>query len=220
MPLIAPPPKPGRIRVYRVIDNFLQDEYNPLSLTIDDIVYLRETKGDAFELKCPQKGSSLSELYKKEIVETKLELIEFPLHEAAKMGDCNFLRECLENKVSVNSLDRSSSTALHWAAYTGHFDILEILLTISNVAISAQNKLGDTPLHAASSKGRIECVQLLVDSGANLQIKNSQGKRPIDVAINPEIASFLQTTMSERGLTELEAADYLGDEEDEESIGD
>jgi len=41
----------------------------------------------------------LSELYKKEIVETKLELIEFPLHEAAKMGDCSFLRECLENKV-------------------------------------------------------------------------------------------------------------------------
>ena len=78
--------------------------------------------------------------------------------------------------------------------------------------------MGDTPLHAASSKGRIDCVQLLVDSGANLKIRNSQGKRPIDVATNPEIASFLQTTMAERGLTELEAADYLGDEEDEECI--
>ncbi|KAF7631058.1 hypothetical protein Mgra_00008709 [Meloidogyne graminicola] len=137
MPLIAPPPKPGRIRVYRVINDFNNDEPNPLSLTVDDIVYLRETKVDDYEIKCPQK-SSLSELYNKKIIQTNLELIEFPLHEAAKMGDCDFLRECLENKVSVNVLDRSSSTALHWAAYTGHSEIIEHLLTISNIAISAQ----------------------------------------------------------------------------------
>ncbi len=39
------------------------------------------------------------------------------MHEAAKRGNVEFLKECLENKVSVNSLDQASNTPLHWVTY-------------------------------------------------------------------------------------------------------
>jgi ankyrin repeat protein len=36
------------------------------------------------------------------------------MHEAAKRGNSNFLKECIENKVSPNSLDKSGASPLHW----------------------------------------------------------------------------------------------------------
>ena len=35
-------------------------------------------------------------------------------------GNLPFLEECLMNRVSANGLDKSGSTALHWAASAGH----------------------------------------------------------------------------------------------------
>lgn len=40
--------------------------------------------------------------------EDKGELVAYPLHEAAKRGNIDFLKECLLNKVSVNGLDKAS----------------------------------------------------------------------------------------------------------------
>ena len=62
-------------------------------------MYVREPKeGEkCCEVKCPQKG--VFGQIPRDLVDSHLELIEFPLHEAAKMGDWEFLRECLENKV-------------------------------------------------------------------------------------------------------------------------
>ena len=36
------------------------------------------------------------------------------------VGNLPFLEECLMNRVSANGLDKSGSTALHWAASAGH----------------------------------------------------------------------------------------------------
>ncbi|KAK6050207.1 ankyrin repeat protein [Cooperia oncophora] len=60
---------------------------------------------------------------------------------------------------------------------------------------SFQNKLGDTPLHAASWRGHKDCVQLLLDSGANAWIRNRDQKLPIDVAKDAEIAGILDQAM-------------------------
>ena len=36
------------------------------------------------------------------------------MHDAAKRGNCDFMKECLANKVSVNGLDKAGNTSLHW----------------------------------------------------------------------------------------------------------
>lgn len=83
------------------------------------------------------------------------------MHEAAKRGNIVLLKECIENKVSVNSLDQASNTPLHWviipfkpfitnsqtlswfdlskkAAYGGHQECVQILFLSDNLIINLQ----------------------------------------------------------------------------------
>ncbi len=60
------------------------------------------------------------------------------MHEAAKRGNCDFLKECIGNKISVNSLDQAGNTPLHWAAYGGHVDCVELLFQSDNLIVNLQ----------------------------------------------------------------------------------
>jgi hypothetical protein len=89
-----------------------------LELAIDDLVFLREAKADEKCCELVKCGSAAAGdesggeggllqrrgMFPKERTPDHLELIEFPLQEAAKMGDWEFLRECLENKVFLHLL--------------------------------------------------------------------------------------------------------------------
>lgn len=67
-----------------------------------------------------------------------VELIETPLHDAAKRGNLAFLEECLRNGVSINSLDKASNTALYWASHAGHIGCIIPLLQCSNIDLNVQ----------------------------------------------------------------------------------
>ena len=54
--------------------------------------------------------------------------MRFPLHEAAKRGQVDFLRECLHQRIPLNGVDSSGSTALYWAAHGGHDDCIKEIL--------------------------------------------------------------------------------------------
>jgi len=71
-------------------------------------------------------------------------------------------------------------------------DALKILLEMPNVSVSSQNKLGDTALHAAAWKGFAECVQLLLQAGGNVSVRNIEKKTAYDLATNPEAAALLK----------------------------
>lgn len=43
-------------------------------------------------------------------------------------GNLSWLRECLDNRVGVNGLDKAGSTALYWACHGGHKGILFCVL--------------------------------------------------------------------------------------------
>ena len=86
-------------------------------------------------------------------VEERSELVESPLHEAAKRGHLSFLRDCLSHRVSVNGLDKAGNTALHWAARGGHLDCAEALLAAPRVCLDVQVR---------PALGRAECQGLLL----------------------------------------------------------
>ncbi|VDM13531.1 unnamed protein product [Wuchereria bancrofti] len=137
------------------------------------------------------------------------------MHDAAKRGNIEFVKECLNNAVSVNGLDKSGSTPLYWSSHGGHVEIVKLLCSIPSMCISAQNKIGDTALHAAAWKGHLECVKVLLKYGANTIIQNNERKRAIDLAGDPEIRALIQLTMRQTVDTNNFHNDYSSESEPE-----
>lgn len=42
-------------------------------------------------------------------------------------GNLSWLRECLDNRVGVNGLDKAGNTALYWACHGGHKGIRKLI---------------------------------------------------------------------------------------------
>lgn len=42
-------------------------------------------------------------------------------------GNLSWLRECLDNQVGVNGLDKAGNTALYWACHGGHKGMKELI---------------------------------------------------------------------------------------------
>lgn len=51
----------------------------------------------------------------------------------------------------------------------------------------------DTPLHDAVVNGHLKIIKLLVEKGADIHVKNSKGKSPLDLA-SPSIQPYLLNT--------------------------
>src|SRR5436853_347246 len=89
------------------------------------------------------------------------------------------IKSLLNEKVNVNAQDQNGNTALYWAAFGGHKDIVELLLPLSKVNI--QNKIGDTALLAATQNGNKEVVDLLIDK-ADPNMTDSVGTNALMLA--------------------------------------
>ena len=84
----------------------------------------------------------------------------------------------LQNKAL---LDHISWTPLHYACAKGHLDVAQFL--IANGATVDSMSLGNTtPLMMAVQSGNEQLVKLLLDKGADLQLRNAQGLTAIDIA--------------------------------------
>ncbi|XP_065836881.1 osteoclast-stimulating factor 1-like [Oscarella lobularis] len=193
-PAPAPPkprPKPGHVDVVRALYNYTAQHTDELSFEEGDTLYILDKnipEKDWWKGKCGDRVGLIPVNY----IESSTESIENPLHEASKRGNIGFLQECLQNKVSVNGLDKAGSTALHWAASGGHTECVEILLKIPNIQINVQNKLGDTPLHGAAWKNHPAVIELLLLKGAKTDVRNNENKTPYELARAPESAKLLK----------------------------
>jgi ankyrin repeat protein len=107
-----------------------------------------------------------------------------PLHSAAMYGDLEMVQVLLEYGVDVNTKNKYGSTPLNYVLMGRHSDPRVARLLIAHGA--DPNILGCwrglTPLHHASEKGMIEMVRLLIELGANVEVKDDMGRTPLDIA--------------------------------------
>ncbi|KAK6620731.1 hypothetical protein RUM43_011026 [Polyplax serrata] len=75
--------------------------------------------------------------------------------------------------------DAEQNIALHWAAFGGSTDIVEMFLNDGS-DINAVNVHGDTPLHIAARQHKYSCVLLLLARGARSDLKNKNGEQARD----------------------------------------
>lgn len=120
-----------------------------------------------------------------------------PLLRAAKAADIPAMRLLLAKGADPKLATRAGITPLMAAAglgskeedTTGRFkteaeaiEAIQLCLD-AGVDINAANGQGQTALHAAAQKGFDKVVQFLADHGANLTVKDKQGKTPLDAAL-------------------------------------
>ena len=86
------------------------------------------------------------------------------MHIAAGAGRLEVVRLLIQNKASLDLIDKFGRTPVMWAASAGHIDIVKELL-----GAGASVKCGQGnwhPLHEACKQGFLEIAKILIKAGA------------------------------------------------------
>lgn len=76
----------------------------------------------------------------------------------------------------------SKSTALHYAADSGHPDILELLLEKGADVNTPASMYRDSALHFAVHRGHEKCVEILLEYGADINMRKKEGISALHLA--------------------------------------
>lgn len=98
---------------------------------------------------------------------------------AALKGYLSLVKKLVEHDADVN---KTGWTPLHYAASSGQVVVIEFLLD-NSAYIDAESPNGSTPLMMAAMYGSPEAVKVLIQAGADLNIKNQLGLTALDFAV-------------------------------------
>jgi len=126
--------------------------------------------------------------------DTSLDAGTTPLMRAARGGDAAVTRLLLAKGADATLATKDGNTALMFAAGVGYRDkntrgsepdALETLKIFVDAGLDLRqaNSRGETALHGAADRGADTIVQFLVDRGAEMNVKSTQGFTPLDVAM-------------------------------------
>ena len=108
--------------------------------------------------------------------------VQTPLHLAAINGHTAIVESLLKAGADVNAKDAGGKTPLHLTAWNGHTDTVNALLA-GKANVNAQDTYGQTPLHLAAKYGGSKTLEaLIIAKGADLNIKDNEGKTALDIA--------------------------------------
>jgi len=181
VPPPRPTPRPKNIKIMKAIYDYQEQEPDELSFHAGDIVYvLDQTDDDWWRARCKGREGLVPSNHL-EVAST--DGSTSPLHDAAKRGNMDLLKECLLNRLPVNQTDSAGNTAIHWAARAGHIHCLQELLCVQQVQLNNKNKLGDTAIKLAATHGQALAVKALLEAGADTSNLGS--------VIDPEVSLVL-----------------------------
>jgi ankyrin repeat protein len=103
------------------------------------------------------------------------------IFEASATGETGRARALLKKKTNLaNSFAPDGFTPLGLAAFFGHLDTVELLLSNgAKINVSSKNFLKAVPLRSASVAGHLEVAKLLIDRGADVNALGEGGETPL-----------------------------------------
>lgn len=157
----------------------------------------------------------------------------------ARYGDFEALQDILDSEYSFKLAlcDDNKISLLHMVAANGHLECAELLLNNAQVRESCLNSCnmeGNTPLHWAALNSHASLVRLLLENGADINVKNFADRSPFDEAVVHEkfeitavMIDFLEKNQDSKQYSETvdstdqvnkETMETFADEEDGEDI--
>lgn len=147
------------------------------------------------------------------------------LHLACQRLNEKVMDKILEKDVDVNAKDKNENTALHYITKTdllrdtyGSFDTSRSKLRnaaeklLSNGAVvNLCNRIGQTPLHCASEKLNKETVRILLEHGADPDVRDMNGNAALHLVIKQPFNGFVNSDEIVRLLLENGANVHLKD---------
>ena len=91
-------------------------------------------------------------------------------------------------------------TPLHEAVSGNNPLVIEYLVKTMGADINAKANSGYTPLHLAASAGHIHCVNILLECGADICVKDEYEKTPKQTAVLSSKANIVRLLKSEGKL--------------------
>ena len=114
---------------------------------------------------------------------------------AAKLGYYDILVWTLQTWPELKNSDCNGYNALHIAC--AHNRINNVRLLSEHIDINSIAHNGDTALHMACYTGNsIEMIDVLVDLGADVHIKNRYSDTPLSLCSNAEVFSYLENIIN------------------------
>lgn len=106
------------------------------------------------------------------------------IFEASATGKINqVIRLLARDPQLVNAYAGDGFQALGLASFFGHYDTAEYLaMAGAPINSSSRNKLGATPLHSAAAAGHTKIVKMLLEHGADANIREQGGFTPLHAA--------------------------------------
>jgi ankyrin repeat protein len=120
-----------------------------------------------------------------------------PLHRAAMSGRSDTVRILLNLGADATARNIDNDLPMHIAARNGHKDVVCQLM--SQERLDARGFREKTALYSAAQRGYMDLVQMLLDHGADANIADSSGFRPISVCLE-EGHEDIALLLLERGV--------------------
>jgi ankyrin repeat protein len=162
--------------------------------------------------------------FDKPLIETvKRRVDELDVFEAAALGDVDRLAELIGDEPSlVTSYSGDGFTALHFAAFFGRYEAAALLIERgAEVDAFGRGWMTGTAMHSAVSRLQSDVVRILLEAGANPNVRQSAGWTPLhSSAANGDLTSVElllaagadPTATNDEGRSVIDLATESGDE--------
>ncbi|KAM4615601.1 uncharacterized protein ACJ7VT_010685 [Polymixia lowei] len=145
-----------------------------------------------------------------------------PLHEACMGGNSDCVKHLIAAGARLEAYDLYYGTPLHVACANQHTECVKVLLNAGehqcNLGLGAKvnaARLHETPLHHAAKGTRVDMIEVLVEFGADVYVRDKREKKPIDYTApgSPSAAclqSYESCPLSLQQLSRVAVRNMLG----------